>query len=182
MGTTEAGAPAPAGYEQHSELSKSKRRSKSAPAVISPEWLEYCDPESQRQELKDVPLVGIEEIDEGHRHLVNHYNALLRNLSQHRDVDAFALSFHRLVFRTRRHFEREEELMKRVGYTGYEVHRTVHRKLLGDAQQFLIELIGRHEGDRCMTVALWFRHWLINHIMSHDRKIGEFLSDGIWQH
>lgn len=182
MDATEAGAPAPAGDEQHSELEESKPRSKGVPAVVSPEWLEYCDPESRRQELKKVPLVGIEDIDEDHRHLVNHYNSLLRSLSQRRDVDAFALSFHSLVYRTRRHFEREEALMKRVGYVGYELHRTVHKKLLGDAQQFLIDLIGRHEGDRCMTVALWFRHWLINHIMSHDRKIGEFLSDDIWQH
>ncbi len=151
------------------------------PAVVSPFWLETSDLDRLRREMKALPAVGIAEIDAGHRALVSRYDRLLKGFGRHRDVNAFALGFHALVQRLREQFEREERLMTELGYDGYELHRQVHRKVMSDAQRYLVGLIGRHERDQCLTVATWFSHWLLNHVTTHDRKIGASLSRDIWQ-
>ncbi len=151
------------------------------PAVVSPLWLDSTDLDRLRREMKALPSVGIAEIDAGHRQLVLRYDRLLKGFGRHRDVGAFALGFHALVQRVRQQFDREERLMVELGYDGYELHRQVHRKVMSDAQRYLVALIGRHERDQCLTVATWFSHWLLNHVTTHDRKIGDSLSRDIWQ-
>ena len=152
-----------------------------APSVVSPSWLETSDLQDLRIETKTMPVIGVTELDDDHFRLAVHYNALIRGLSRHRDAATFALSFHSLIHRVRRHFESEERLMAETDFDGYSAHKLVHKKLISDAQRFLVSLIGRTERDQCVTVAKWFRHWLINHIKIQDRKIGEFLSSNIWQ-
>ena len=151
------------------------------PAVVSPEWLEVSEIDALRAEARAIPLVGIAEIDGDHRALIARYDRLLKSFSRHRDVATFALGFHTLVYRTREHFDREERLMDELRYDGYELHRQVHRKLMSDARRHLVDLIGRHERDQCVTVAKWFLHWLVNHVTTHDRKLSESLAGDIWQ-
>lgn len=152
------------------------------PAVVSPMWLDVSEIDGLRREMRSLPAIGIAEIDAGHRNIVRRYERLLTSFGRHRDTATFALGFHALVQRLRANFAREEQLMLELGYGGYEMHRQVHRKVMSDAQRYLTSLIGRHERDQCMTVARWFSQWMLNHVTSHDRKIGASLAGDPWQH
>ena len=151
------------------------------PSVVSPNWLEISDLDQVRRQIRALPSVGVAELDGDHRRLVDRFDRMIRAFGRHRDVGAFALGFHALVHRMREHFAHEERLMVELRYEGYELHRQVHKKLMSDAQRYLTSLIGRHERDQCLTVARWYAHWLLNHVSTHDRKLGEALSGDIWR-
>ncbi len=156
----------------------------------SPVWTESVQPAGlqvplaarPRGQVDDVaiPTVGVPEIDDDHRELIALYTALVRALQRDHDVETFALGFHGLIHRVRQHFAREERLMQAVGYNGLACHRVLHRKFLHDAEDFLVHVIERHDETECLTDLFYVRHWLANHVLSHDRKIGEFLAGRIW--
>jgi hemerythrin len=125
----------------------------------------------------EVPDIGVAEIDDGHHRLVAHYRALLRMVKRDHDTYEFALMYHIFVQRMRRHFEREERFLEEIGYEDYDHHRMLHRKLMRDAEDFLVDLIKGEEEVSAAAATNYLEHWLINHIASHDLRIGEFLMD-----
>ena len=129
------------------------------------------------KEIPELPEVGIAEIDADHHRLISHYRALLRMVNRDHEPHAFALMYHIFILRVRRHFEREELLMEAIGYPHYDHHRFLHRKLMRDAEEFLVDLIKGEEEVTAAAATNYLEHWLINHITSHDRKIGQFLAD-----
>jgi hemerythrin len=119
-------------------------------------------------------FVGIPEIDAEHRQLVSHYNALIQALNEGDDVTAFGLSFYNLVFRVRKHFSSEELLMQEIGYPFLARHRAEHQKLLETADDFLRSVLTRFEKYDCSAVAKYFKYWLFDHVLHHDRALAQF--------
>jgi hemerythrin len=119
--------------------------------------------------------VGIPEIDAEHRQLISHYNALIQALDEGDDVTAFGLSFYSLIFHVREHFSSEEWLMQSLGYPAIARHKAEHQKLLATAGDFLRSVLTRFEKYDCSAVAKYFKYWLLDHVMYHDRALAEFL-------
>jgi hemerythrin len=122
-----------------------------------------------------VVYVGIPEIDAEHRQLISHYNALIQALDEGDDVTAFGLSFYSLVFHVREHFSNEEWLMQSLGYPAIDRHKAEHQKLLATADDFLRSVLTRFEKYDCSAVAKYFKYWLFDHVMHHDRALAEFV-------
>jgi hemerythrin len=129
------------------------------------------------EEIPELPRVGVAEIDADHHRLVVRYRTLMRAVNRVHDPHRFALMFHIFILQVRRHFEREELLMEGIGYPHYDHHRFLHRKLMRDAEDFLVDLIKGEEEVSAAAATNYLEHWLINHIASHDLRIGEFLMD-----
>ena len=129
------------------------------------------------EEIPELPEVGVAEIDADHHRLIVRYRMLMRKVNRDHDPHRFALMFHIFILQVRRHFEREELLMEEIGFPHYDHHRFLHRKLMRDAEEFLVDLIKGEEEVTAAAATNYLEHWLINHITSHDRRIGQFLAD-----
>lgn len=119
--------------------------------------------------------VGVPEIDAQHRELLDHYRALVRALHDGDDVTAFGLSLYSLLVKVRAHFAEEERLMDAMNYPGRVRHRQQHQKLVATAEDFLGSVINRFERYDCEAVAKYFKYWLIDHVMHHDRALADYV-------
>ncbi len=137
-------------------------------------------PEEAGETSSDVPDIGVAEIDDGHHRLITHYRTLLRMVKRDHDPHKFALMYHIFIQRMRRHFEREDRFMEEIGYDDCDHHRLLHRKLMRDAEDFLVDLVRRNDKAEAVAVTTYLEHCMINHTTTHDRKIGEFLASRVW--
>jgi len=132
------------------------------------------------EETDDVPDIGVAEIDDAHHKLVAHYHTLLHMVKRDHDTHAFALMYHIFIQRMRRHFEREDRFLEEIGYDDCNHHRLLHRKLMRDGEDFLVDLIRRNDKEEAVAVTTYLKHCMINHTTTHDRRVGEFLANRAW--
>ncbi|QLG89369.1 bacteriohemerythrin [Chitinibacter bivalviorum] len=128
-------------------------------------------------EWNDALSVGIQEIDEQHKVLVNLLNELHDAIRQHHGREASVAILQRLADYTRIHFTVEESLMRILGYPDYEAHKGHHEDLIAQMNDLQERL---NKGEAISFELLHFlRNWLTNHIMEGDQRYVEhFLSRG----
>jgi len=144
--------------------------------------LRMAHPPEISDEAIEAARIGVPEIDADHAKVFDHYHAFVRALQRETDPHALALALHGFIHDVRQHFSREEQLMADVGYPHRAHHRTMHRHLLHDAEDFLARLIVDPGRDELVTVTRFLERWFMDHITTQDRKIGEFLADRAWPH
>lgn len=129
----------------------------------------------------DELSVGIEEIDNQHKILVDLLNDLHRAIVEHHGSEAAHRILAELLEYTRIHFAVEESLMRIMGYPDYEEHKHHHELLLNE-----VRLLGRKlaEGKKSVNFELlhFLKMWLTKHIMEEDMQYTPFfLSKGVQQ-
>lgn len=121
-------------------------------------------------------VLGHDEIDAQHRHLVELLNQLHETLFHQRNREALLKALAVLADFTRWHFDRESQIMLATGYPFAIEHLYEHDLLL---QQ--INLI-QHEFEQG-TISLspdfasFFRDWLGLHLRHADRPLRDYLRD-----
>ncbi|GHD56687.1 bacteriohemerythrin [Jeongeupia chitinilytica] len=134
-------------------------------------------------EWHDGLSVGIQEIDEQHKVLVDLLNELYDAIREHHGREASVAILARLADYTRIHFTVEESLMRILGYPEYDEHKVHHESLIAQLQAFQQRVA---DGDAITFELLHFlRNWLTKHIQEGDTRYTEFfLSRGAqrnWQ-
>lgn len=112
--------------------------------------------------------IGIDQIDEQHRWLVDQTNALHEALTRSEpDRAVVGEILVGLLDYTMNHFIVEEELFQRYGYEGAPAHKAEHNKFTADVNS----LLRRHEaGEAVDAEALTLlRDWLTHHILKVDK-------------
>ncbi|WP_283149045.1 bacteriohemerythrin [Silvimonas soli] len=116
--------------------------------------------------------VGIQEIDEQHKVLVNLLNELHVAIHQHHGRAASIATLERLADYTKIHFTVEESLMRILGYPDYENHKQHHEVLISDLESFQQRVAA---GDAITFELLHFlRNWLTHHIQEGDQRYSSF--------
>jgi hemerythrin len=129
-------------------------------------------------EWSDEFSVGIQEIDEQHKILVQILNELNTAIEERRGKEVRNKIMDRLVEYTRTHFTVEESLMRILGYPKYEQHKSEHEKLLSQTTDFISKI--NRESVSTYELLFFLRSWLINHIMGSDKAYKEhFLKKGV---
>lgn len=126
-------------------------------------------------EWKNAYSIGHDEIDKQHQRLVNIINHLLRSLTdalEDREVDVVLTE---VVEYTRYHFRTEEDLMAKHGYPDLQHHRELHKALVQQVAQKFDDLSHGKEVTAIDLIS-FLQHWLIEHIVAEDKRIGEFLN------
>ena len=126
----------------------------------------------------DQLSVGIQEIDEQHKVLVDLLNKLHAAIINHQG-HAVALSILDQLFQyTHVHFTVEESLMRILGYADYENHKAHHELLIKQVRQLRTKL--EIEGHSISFELLHFlKKWLTKHIMEEDMEyVPHFLKNG----
>lgn len=129
----------------------------------------------------DELSVGIEEIDNQHRILVDLLNELHRAIVEHRGSEAAHRILAELLEYTRIHFAVEESLMRILGYPDYEEHKHHHELLINEVQELSQKL---EAGKKSVNFELlhFLKMWLTKHIMEEDRQYtSHFLARGVQQ-
>lgn len=119
--------------------------------------------------------VGVEQIDEDHKNLIRQYNLLVEHLARDFDPNSVLMALDFLSSYINTHFEREEVLMRDVGYPDLERHAKAHAHL----KQMVERLYNRFQSERTLAVAEALAslagEWLTHHILRDDRAIGDFI-------
>jgi hemerythrin len=117
--------------------------------------------------------VGIEEIDEQHKVLVDLVNEMHDAIHQRHGSDAVKSILKDLAEYTRIHFAVEESLMRILNYPSYEEHKEIHEELL----QSVVELQDKVDHGKTsigFELMHFLKTWLTRHIMEEDMQYSGF--------
>ncbi len=115
--------------------------------------------------------IGVEEIDTQHQKLAATIRKLQKSLANGRFSPGAGETLKFLVEYTRKHFSDEEALMAEINYEELEAHQELHKKLVAQIVEILLDL---KKGRRLDAYELidFLTDWLIHHIVQEDKKIG----------
>ena len=121
-----------------------------------------------------VLSVGVDEIDEDHRKLVNIFNILNHAVAEGESQDYLAAVLEELINCTVWHFSHEERLMLKYGYEGIEEHKTEHRELIKEAKGLQQEILQADKPVAAEDIE-YLERWLTEHILTADMRLGSYL-------
>ncbi len=127
----------------------------------------------------DTLVTGIDKIDEQHQILVNLFNEANTKLTVNNSAEFLEQITRDLLSYALYHFETEEEMMQKFGYTEDKVedvdthvqqHRSFSAKVVAVRNDIKAGvLISREE------LLSFLNGWLINHILNTDKRLAVFL-------
>ncbi|MCU7795941.1 MAG: bacteriohemerythrin [Candidatus Thiodiazotropha sp. (ex Semelilucina semeliformis)] len=129
-------------------------------------------------EWSDTLSVGIEEIDEQHKVLVDLVNKMHEAIHQRHGSDVVNSILKDLADYTRIHFAVEESLMRILNYPGYDEHKEIHEELLHSVVD-LQDKVATGKKSIGFELMHFLKTWLTKHIMEEDMQYsGFFISAG----
>lgn len=117
----------------------------------------------------DQHRLGVEEMDELHREFV-----ALVNATEGASSAEFPERFRALMEHSKRHFEREDQLMEESGFSAIAEHRAEHARILGDMERMKSRV---EQGRLAMARAYigGFPAWFRQHAASMDSALAAHL-------
>ncbi len=124
-------------------------------------------------EWTDALSVGIEEIDEQHKLLVDLVNKMHEAIHQRHGSEVVNSILKDLADYTRIHFAVEESLMRILNYPDYEAHKEIHEELLHSVTD-LQEKVATGKKSIGFELMHFLKTWLTKHIMEEDMQYSSF--------
>ncbi len=135
-------------------------------------------PQASNDMVKFEPAmqVGVPDIDDQHRALIGELNCLLADSNSTPSSEAFSDVLSRLGRELSDHFHCEEQIFCRLGMPAHEVdaHVSAHSEILGQYTDLNLDLMLARAVSRA-DVLLMIRHWVVDHIFTHDLRIRRYL-------
>ena len=119
--------------------------------------------------------VGVEEIDEDHRRLVELFNILNHAVAEGAGRDYVAAVLEELINCTVWHFSHEERLMLKHGYPELTEHMAEHHDLVDSARTLQQKYL--QTGKLSEEDFEFLEHWLTAHILAADNRLGSYLME-----
>lgn len=118
--------------------------------------------------------VGVEEIDEQHKKLLQITNTFLKAKSNGVQHEVLKGTLNDLIEYTQYHFKSEEEHMEKNNYHGLLDQKDMHLSLI---EQIIKVLEHLKEGNNYAIeeLRILLKDWLIDHIIEQDRLYGDYL-------
>jgi hemerythrin len=120
--------------------------------------------------------VGIAEIDDQHKKLVDMLNRMNDAIHEHRGSEVTRPILNEIAEYTRVHFTTEESLMRATNYPEYEEHKRQHDELIAQVKDLQAKL---DAGSHAISFELmhFLKVWLTKHIMESDKQYGPYFLD-----
>ena len=127
----------------------------------------------------DAMLTGVAEIDRQHRILVNTLSEAQVKLSGEVDDPVFEQITRDLLAYAIYHFNTEEQLMQQHGYAAAspeeaKAHLAAHRSF-SEQVVALRDKARAGKPDAREVLLAFLKNWLTNHIMTTDKRLGQFI-------
>jgi hemerythrin-like metal-binding protein len=125
-------------------------------------------------EWTDKLSVGIKEIDDQHKKLVDITNSLYDSMKNGQANSLLKNILDDLVKYTVYHFTTEEKLMSKYNYADSQIHKKAHDDFTNEVSQLQSKF---NEGAVLLSVSTFnfLRDWLVKHILDTDQLLGKFL-------
>jgi hemerythrin len=122
----------------------------------------------------DKLSVGVKTIDDQHIILIDTVNELHAAMMKGQARAILGNLLCTLVVYTRNHFAAEEAMMETAKYPGLPVHRTQHRELTRQVEEYVDRF---QKGDLTISshLAHFLSDWLTRHIQDTDKQYGPCL-------
>jgi len=119
--------------------------------------------------------VGVKALDTQHTVLFDILNDLHGAMMKGQGQSLTGPLLRKLVNYTRDHFSAEEAMMAAANYPGLAGHRTKHRDLTKQVEEYAARY---DQGEITLSLPLlnFLRDWLTNHILQVDREYGPCLN------
>jgi hemerythrin-like metal-binding protein len=127
----------------------------------------------------DGLVTGIDKIDEQHQILINLFNEAYTKLTANNNADFLEQITRDLLSYALYHFETEEELMQKYGYSE-EKTGDIERHIL-QHRSFSAKVVAVHNDIKAgilisrEDLLAFLNSWLINHILNTDKQLAAFL-------
>ena len=122
-----------------------------------------------------VLSIGIDEIDDDHRRLIEIFNLLNHSVAEGETQEYLEAVLEELINCTIWHFSHEERLMLKYGYKGLTEHKTEHQELIQSVKELQQNILqtGRLEASEDLE---FLERWLTQHILVDDMRLGSYLA------
>lgn len=122
--------------------------------------------------------VGVAEIDDQHRQLIDMIN-MLHESTDPADRHRIVAVFQGLIEYASRHFSTEEGLMRQADYDGLQPHIAVHQAFVRTVSNYY-EAFNEGSDEAAGELAAFMRDWLRDHVKKVDMQYREaFKEKGI---
>ncbi|MBF0452155.1 MAG: bacteriohemerythrin [Candidatus Magnetomorum sp.] len=118
--------------------------------------------------------INIKEMDNAHIKLLKAADTLY-HLIDSGDQSVFLKCLDDLINISKKHFQEEEALMKKHQFPEYRIHHKKHKRIIQEVSE-MIEKIKKNRYEIDSDFVNFLKDWVINHILTEDRKYGEFLN------
>ncbi len=119
--------------------------------------------------------INIQKIDDHHKQMLTKANKLCEAIDSKKETPILDASIGFLIDFVLYHFAEEENLLKEHYYNDYESHQMKHQKLIEDIMK-IKEQLSNDGIEMNMEVLDLFKDWIIDHILTEDRKYGPYLN------
>jgi len=123
-------------------------------------------------------VLGIDEIDQQHRSIVEHFTSFSEAVQSGSAKDTLAEMAAFLVEYAQLHFATEERYMLQYEYPRIGEQRSEHESFTRDAHE-LQKRIEEEGASRELAIALTGKmvRWVIQHVRNHDREMVNFVKE-----
>lgn len=119
--------------------------------------------------------VSVRDVDHQHKTLIAQIRAFQDAMLEGRAQASLNEILSNLRAYTKAHFAFEQTLMEEHAYEDYEAHKAAHAKLTQQVAD-LQENLNSGEVVPGVQVMIFLRHWLTDHILAMDKKLGAYLN------
>jgi hemerythrin-like metal-binding protein len=127
-------------------------------------------------EWNDSLSVGVQQIDNEHKKLVDLVNTLNDSMKNGKSKEVLEIVFSELVDYTIEHFTNEELLMQKVNYSNITVHKREHDELTKKVRVLKDDFIS---GKMMVSIEVrdFLKNWIVNHIQKTDKLYTKAMND-----
>lgn len=124
--------------------------------------------------------IGIKEIDEQHQELVNIISQVEMLFKQSLDGGGDVIEIRKVIESlgtfAASHFEKEEQLMSKIGYPELEKHKEEHLTFVRYVDDMTIEKINQSEETALIQLFAFLSNWVVSHIKKEDFDYKAFIN------
>ena len=131
-------------------------------------------------EWKDSFSVGVSELDNDHRYLLDLINQLHDAKERKQGTAVVAEILVKLRDHVANHAVREEALMERIGYPETTAHKHSHANAVASIERLISINQNSHSDDTVRQVLDFMKAWFATHVICTDMKLREhFVEKGV---
>ncbi len=121
--------------------------------------------------------IGIMPFSGEHRSLLEQVTVVCQAVVYEKPFEYLKRSLTSLLAITQRHFEHEEDYMRRSHYADLDSHADDHRALERQLTDFIEAVTNENSTatDRLYHAKAFFEKWLIDHILKYDEAYARFM-------
>lgn len=122
--------------------------------------------------------IGIDMLDYEHQDLFARLNELHTELLKHDERGRIEACLGEIHARMAAHFALEEKFMQEKRYAQYPEHKAEHDQLLDEFGEFMIRFAQNPDLVYGAAEQLTLKRWVIEHMLTSDRRMSEVTTGG----